>query len=336
MNTLLEKLIARKDLQPSEAETFLSEMLRGENSGEQLAAVLTALRMKGEAPDEILGFVRAMRGAMLNVDAPENAVDVCGTGGDGANTFNISTTVALVVAGAGVPVAKHGNRAASSSSGSADVLEALGVNINLTPQDAEQVLAKVGIVFLFAQQYHPAMKHVVPVRKALGIPTVFNLLGPFANPAKVRYQLVGVPNPEAAVVLVKVTRQLSYGRLLIASSSEGLDEIGLGGPTTIYKVENGDVEKMQVSPTELGFTKASIGDIQGGTAEENAAITRAILGGRRGAPRDIVVLNAGYALYAAKVVATPQEGIARANESIDSGAARLALDKLIKETKRYA
>jgi anthranilate phosphoribosyltransferase len=335
MNTLAT-ILARKDLTAAEAESFLAAVLAGEISPEQLAGILCALRMKGETTDEILGFIQAMRKNMQTIDGAADALDVCGTGGDGAGTFNISTAVAFVAAGAGVRVAKHGNRAASSNCGSADVLEALGVTIDLTPAQAQQVFEKTGMVFLFAPRFHPAMKHVAPVRKALGIPTIFNLLGPFANPAGVRTQLMGVPDAQKAAQMAAVAAKLSYKRLLIASSNDGLDEISTAAPSTIFQVEGAAITETTCDPNTYGLAAPSLEGVQGGDAAENAHILTSILTGDQGPPRDIVVLNAAFALYAAGAVDDPKQGVALAQRSIDTGKAKQALTQLIKETSQYA
>lgn len=332
---LLNTLVEKKNISAEQANGFLDAVMNGEVSSVQAGAILVALRMKGETADEILGFVRAMRARMLSVKA-EGAVDIVGTGGDGSGTLNISTASALVVAGAGVQVAKHGNRAASSKCGSADVLEALGVNIRLTKEQAESVYKKAGIVFLLAPLFHPATKNVVAVRKELKIRTIFNILGPFANPAGTTRQLVGVPNVEIAKKMAEAAKALGYKHLLIVTSEDGMDEISLSAKTKAFDVKGNIVKTFTVDPKKFGFGTSSKKDILGGTAEENAKIIRDILAAKKGAPRDIVVLNAAFGLYVAGIAKTPKEGIVRAIESIDSGKAAAALEALIRESKKFA
>lgn len=328
--TLLQKLVDKKNLTTSEASVFLEGVMNGSVSPVLTAAILTALRMKGESQEEIVGFVRAMRAHMVPVFAP-GAMDVVGTGGDGSGTFNVSTTAAFVVAGAGVPVAKHGNRAASSKCGSADVLEALGVNINLTKDQAESVFKKVGMVFMLAPLFHPSTKAVVSVRKELKIRTIFNVLGPFANPASTRIQLTGVPNRDSAQRLAAVAKKLKYKRLLIVTS-DGMDEVSLSAKTLCIEVRGTRVRSFTIDPQKLGFKKVSQKKLRGGDAAENALIVESILKGEKGARRDMVVLNGACALYAAGTVSTIREGIALSTESIDSGAAYRILVDLRRET----
>ena len=330
----LESIIAGKDLSARAAEALLGEMADGTLDPAQIAAVLTALRAKGETPDEIAGFVRGMRRRMRTLRASGTLVDTCGTGGDHSGTFNISTTVALVLAGAGVRVAKHGNRSASSQCGSADVLEALGVGIELAPRAAERVFKEAGIVFLFAPRYHPAMKNVGPVRKALGIRTIFNLLGPFANPAGVKRQLIGVPTPADAKRLAQVATMLGYRHALIVSSRDGLDELSIAAPTDVYEVQGKSVRRFTATPEQYGLRRASLRALQGGTATQNARIIREILAGQHGAKRDVVLLNAGAALVAAGKTTTIREGVRLAADSIDSGRAERTLEALIAASKR--
>lgn len=327
---ILNKLTERKDLTKDEIRFFLDGIVKGEVNPSQIAGFLIGLRTKGETVEEITGLIEGMRKHMISLSSLGNAVDTCGTGGDRAGTFNISTTVALVSAGAGVKVVKHGNRAASSQSGSADVLEALGVNTQLSPEQAKQVAEKVGMVFLFAPLYHPAMKHIAPIRKELGVLTVFNYLGPFLNPAGVKRQLIGVPTPEIAEKLAKVASRLGYEHLIIASS--GMDEIDISRETKIYEVKGKEMALTIVDPQELGFQKAEVSDLQGGDASENAAIISNILNGKKGPGRDIVVLNSAYVLYAAGKTKDVEEGIKLAEESIDTGAAKKILEKLKMET----
>ncbi len=335
ITALLNKLLEKKDLTTEETRALLAEILAGKSDPVQIGALLTAFRMKGETVSEIRGFIESMREHMVSFVHP-NAVDVCGTGGDGHGTFNISTTVAFVVAGAGAHVAKHGNRAASSKCGSADVLEALGVNTTLSADQAQSVLEKVGMVFLFAPLYHPAMKYIAPVRKALGIRTIFNVLGPFLNPASVRRQLVGVPDLASAKKLAQVAVQLNYDYLIIATSENGMDEIAISGKTKLFIVRGKTITTRTVNPEKLGIKKVSLAALQGGTAHENAQIIRHILHGEKSSKRDIVILNSAYALVASGKIPTVDQGMILAKESIDSGRAYKVLENLIKETQTYA
>jgi anthranilate phosphoribosyltransferase len=291
--------------------------------------------MKGETPEEIVGFIRAMRKNMIPVALP-GAIDICGTGGDGKSTFNISTAVAFVLAGAGVKIAKHGNRSASSRCGSADVLEALGVTIALNPKQAEAVFAKTGLVFLFAPLYHPALKQVMGVRKELAIRTIFNFLGPFANPASVEKQMIGVPNREIAAKLAEAAKMLGYKHLLIVTGTEGLDEISTSSTSHLFEVKQRWVKQTLIDPTTLGFKKVSHRQIAGGDKAYNAVCIRDILQGKKGPKRDIVVLNSAFALTVAGRAKTIHEGISIAENSIDRGKAKEALESLVKETRRYA
>lgn len=333
---ILNKLIERKDLNLSESQFLTEEILKGNLAPAQISAFLIALRMKGEKEEEILGFIQVMRRHMLKVETSGVVIDTCGTGGDGAGTFNISTAAAFVVAGGGVKVAKHGNRAASSLCGSADVLEALGININLTPKRAEELLVKTNFTFLFAPLYHPAMKHVAQVRKELGIRTVFNFLGPFVSPASVKRQLIGVPNKYLAEKLAKVAAKLSYETLLVVTSEDGMDEVSLSGKTVVFEVRGQTKAKRIIDPKEYGFGKIKREEIMGGTVSENAAIIKEILAGKQGTKQDIVVFNSAFAFYVAGKAKSIEEGIILARKSISSGLAKKVLEKLIRETQKYA
>ncbi len=333
---VLNKLINKQDLTQKESEEFLIGLMDGKITPVQAAAILTALRIKGEAVDEIVGFIKIMRQKMHKIKALSTAIDVCGTGGDGASTFNISTTVAFVVAGSAVNVVKHGNKAASSLSGSADVLQALGVNIQLNPDQAEDVLNKVGMVFLMAPLFHPSMKQVALLRQELKIRTVFNFLGPFANPAGVKRQLIGVPNLQIAKKMAEVGRKLTYTHLLIVTSEDGLDEVSINAKTHVFEVKGKRVKKYVIDPQKFGFKKVSKEAIRGGDAGHNALIIKNILAGEKGPKRDIVLLNSAVALYVAGKAKNVKEGMRLASESIDSGSAKKILENLIKETQRYA
>src|SRR3989344_272489 len=286
---LLNGLIEGKDLTAAETSGFLSALMRGEVSPIEAGGILTALRIKGEKPEEIIGLIRSMREFMLKVNAP-GAIDVVGTGGDNAGTFNISTAAALVAVGAGAKVAKHGNRAASSKCGSADVLEALGVRIVLSKEEAERVFQKTGMVFLFAPAYHPAAKEVVAVRRELKVRTIFNVLGPFANPAGTVRQVTGVPNKTIAKTMAEVATGLGYEHLLIVTSEDGMDEVSTSALTHVYELRGTDTQEWTIDPSGYGIEKPATGALLGGTAEENALIIRNIFDGENGPKRDIVVL----------------------------------------------
>jgi anthranilate phosphoribosyltransferase len=332
---ILNKLIQKKDLTTDEAKTFLIAVMKAQVSPVQIGAVLTALAMKGETEQETLGFIQAMREYMVTVSLPD-AIDVCGTGGDGSRSFNISTAVAFVVAACGVPVAKHGNRAASSTCGSADVLEELGVKIDLTPTHIEQVYKKTGMVFLFAPLFHPATKQVAMVRKELKIRTIFNVLGPFLNPSKVTRQLIGVPNIGVAKKMIRVAKHLQYKHLLLVTSTDGMDEISLFAKSYVFSLKNKRLKQFVIDPKQYDFKKATKKDIEEGTLSENAKYIQDIFNGVKNAKRDIVVLNSAAVLYVADKVSHIESGIQLAQQAIDSGAAKKVLHNLIKETQKYA
>lgn len=332
----LKKVTDGQDLAIGEIREFLNNVFEGKVNKAQVAGILTALKTKGESPTEIAGFINEMRHHMTKVVAPE-AIDIVGTGGDGSGTFNISTASAFVAAGAGAKIAKHGNKAMSSKCGSANVLEKLGVNIMLSAAQAEHVYQKTGTVFLMAPLFHPSMKAVAEVRTELGVRTIFNLIGPFANPAYTMRQLVGVPNPEMAKKMAEAATFLShpFKRLVIVTSADGMDEISISAKTYAFDVQGKKVRKIPtIDPQKLGFKKSSKEEILGGSAEENAIIIRDILAGKKGPKRDIVILNTAFALLVAGVVKDVKEGIKRAESSIDSGEAKAALDRLIVESNK--
>lgn len=333
--TIIHKITQNKNLTSEETQTFLDNVIKGNVSQVQIAAILTAFRVKGETSDEIVGLIKSMRTNMIKINA-RDAIDVCGTGGDGIGSFNISTAVALVVAGAGVKVVKHGNRAASSKCGSADVLEKLGVNFQISPQQAEEVFNKVGMIFLFAPLYHPSIKRVAEVRKELKIRTVFNFLGPFVNPASVEKQLVGVPTVEIAQKLAEVGKKLSYKHLLIVTGNDGLDEISIASPTVLFEIKKNSIRKSIINPVPFEFKKNSLTEILGDTPEKNAKFIKDILNGVKNSKRDIVVFNSAFALYAADKVTNIKEGIKLAEQSIDNGNAKFVMEYLIRETQKYA
>ena len=301
-----------------------------------LIAFLTAQAERGPTVPEIVGAVRAMRAGMRPVSAPPDAIDLCGTGGDGHGTLNISTAVSFVVAGAGVPVAKHGNRSATSKSGAADILEALGVKIDLEPARASQVLAETGIVFLFAQVHHPAMHHVRAVRKAIPIRTIFNLLGPLASPARVKHQLVGIYDRKWLQPYAEALKALGSHRALVAHGADGLDELTTTAVTYVSRLENGLISQGEIAPEDAGLKRACLNDLKGGSAADNAAALKRLFGGEKGAYRDIVLLNAGAALMVSGPAKDVKEGVALAARSLDSGAAGAKLDALIVASNRTA
>ncbi len=314
-------------LSKDEAHAAMAEVMDGEATPAQLGGLLLALRLRGEKVDELTGFVLAMRERVVPVPAPVGAMDTCGTGGDGSRTFNISTASALVVAAAGIPVAKHGNRAMSSATGSADVLEALGIPIDLSPEQASVALERDGFAFLFAPSYHPAMKHAGPVRRELGVPTAFNLLGPITNPAAVRRQMIGVADPTTAAKVARVLFHLGTERAFVVHG-DGIDELPLDGRGVAYDVSSGGVRKRRIDAASLGFAPAANSELRGGDAAENAAIIESVLSGERGPHRDVVLLNAGAALLVGGRVPTVRHGTAMAASTIDSGQATALLARL--------
>ena len=328
--------VGGRSLSMDAAAGVMREVMEGEATPAQLGAYLTALAVKGETPEEIAGFATVMREKSLRVRVDGPAVDTCGTGGDGKGTFNISTAAAFVVAGAGLTVAKHGNRAASGACGSADVLEALGVRIELAPAGVERCLAEIGIGFMFAPAFHPAMRYAAPVRREIGIRTVFNVLGPMTNPAGVPAQLIGVGYPGVAAKMAEVLRLLGSQHAIIVHSDDGMDELSLGSDTTGWELRDGTVRPYRVSPGELGLAKATPEDLRGGSPSDNAGMMRGVLGGQAGAMRDAVVLNAGAALVAGDAAATLAEGVALAGAAIANGRAMEKLDGLIEMTQDLA
>ena len=330
---VLATLTAGGDLSTDEAAAAMAEIFAGGASPAQIAAFIVALRMKGETLAEMTGLVRAMLEVAEPVPLDEalraRLVDTCGTGGDRSGTINVSTIAAFVVAGAGVPVAKHGNRAASSRAGSADVLEALGVRIDLGPDGVARCLAEAGIGFCFAPRFHPAMRHAGPVRRELGVTTVFNFLGPLANPTRPPHQVVGVSDGRMALRMAGVLAAIGATRALVVHGSDGLDELTTTGPSTVVWQEGGEARTSTIDPAALGLAPATREQLAGGDAVANAASLRAVLSGAAGAHRDIAVLNAAAGLVAAGAAATFEDGVDQAQRSIDEGAAAEALDRLI-------
>jgi anthranilate phosphoribosyltransferase len=322
----LAKLMNGNDLTRDEAYGAMTTIMRGEATPAQIGGTVIALRMKGETVDEMTGFAEAMR-AFSNHVATENRdlLDTCGTGGSGIHKFNISTVSAVIAAAAGARVAKHGNRAMSGKAGSADVLEALGVNINLTAEQAAICLDRIGICFMFAQLYHPALKHAAAPRRELGVRTIFNMLGPLANPANADRQLIGLYDRTRTAKVAQVLSRLGLERAMVVGSYDGLDEISISAPTQVSELKDGDVITYDITPELLGLSTVPLGAVQGGDALENAAIIRRILDGERSPYRDVVLANAGACIYVAGRADTLSEGVKLAAETIDSG---LAADKL--------
>jgi anthranilate phosphoribosyltransferase len=330
----LHRVAGGADLSSSEAYDAMDALLEGTSSESVIAAFLIALKMKGETAFELAGFARAMRDRMIVVDADSDVVDTCGTGGDGSGTFNISTVAALVLAGAGARVAKHGNRSLSSQSGSADVFEALGVRIMVSAEESAASIRDIGIGFLFAPNLHPAVKHAQPVRRELKTRTVFNLLGPLVNPARARRQLVGASSPAAARLIAEALAQLGTERAFVVHGRDGLDEISTTGPTDVWQVVEGRVEQLTWTPSCFGVERSRIEALAGGDAARNAEITVGILQGENGARRDIVLVNAAAGLVAAGLASDLREGMQLAASAIDSGAAAGKLNRLKKSFPR--
>ncbi len=336
LTAVLRRLSAGETLSTEDATFVFTTMMEGNVSSARIAAILTAIAMRGPALEEIVGGARALRSHALSVDAPIDAIDLCGTGGDNQGTLNISTAVSFVVAACGVPVAKHGNRAMSSRTGAADVLEALGVSLVLKEGGAEACFREAGLCFLFAQTHHPAMRHVGPVRKELGFRTIFNLLGPLSNPAGVKRQLLGVYDGAWTEPLARTLQALGTEKAWVVHGSDGLDEITISGSTEVAALENGTVRTLEIMPEKAGLLRAPLSEIKGGTPPENAAAIRAIFGGASGAFRDIVLLNAAAALHIADECENLRDGAQLAAAAIDNGGATGALEKLVAVSRSYA
>ncbi len=325
------------DLSEHDAYTVMTEIMCGQTTDAQIAALIAALRVKGETEAEITGFARAVKSGAAKISThSDELLDTCGTGGDMANTFNISTAAAFVVSACDVKVAKHGNRSVSSSCGSADVLEALGVRLELSPAAVAGALKEIGITFMFAPLFHSAMKHAVKARREIGIRTIFNLLGPLSNPAGANYQLLGVYNAEDTERLGKVLMRLGVKRALLVHGTGGLDEISTLGPTRVTEITGTEMNNYQIDPCLCGLNKASVKDLQGGNPGENAVLLQHIFHGKPGPARDIVVINAAAALYIAGKVPSIKAGIEPACYALDSGQAALKLKQLIKYTSEVA
>ena len=339
----ISRVIERKDLNEKQMVAVMNEIMSGEATSAQIGSFITALRMKGETIEEISGAAMVMREKATRittgvaVDKGEILVDTCGTGGDSSGTFNVSTTTAFVVAAAGIPVAKHGNRSISSQCGSADVLEALGVNLDLTPEQVGNCVKEVGIGFLFAPMLHSAMKYAIGPRREIGIRTIFNVLGPLTNPAGANVQLLGVYSPDLCETLARVLGRLGSQRALVVCGAGNVDEFTLTGDTMVAELANGEVKTYTVCPEDVDLNRCKMVDLKGGsTPEESAAILRDVLGGAEGPRRDMLLLNSGAALYAAGEVSGLKTGVTRAAELIDSGASLAKLDSFITFSQNFS
>jgi anthranilate phosphoribosyltransferase len=334
---LIEKLQRRQDLTTEEASAAMNEIMEGRAQPAQIAGLLVALAMKGERPTEIVGLARTMRAKATKLARTHEPVfDTCGTGGDRAHTFNVSTVAALVLAACGVRVAKHGNRSVSSRCGSADLFEALGVDVAAAPEVVERCLEEAGIAFFFAPTFHPSMRHAAPTRRELGIRTAFNLLGPLTNPAGATRQLVGVPRPELTELVARSLALLGAERAWVVHGADGLDEISTTGYTKVSECRDGAVNTFYVHPSDFNLPKAAPEALRGGDAAENAAIARSVLAGDRGPARDIVLLNAAASLLIAGSVSTIADGIARAERALDDGSAAAVLARLVQTSNGEA
>lgn len=334
MKQVLEQIFAGQTLNAIQAEDVLGQILSGEIPPEVTGAFLGALRLRGEDATEIAGFARALRRHMHRVDTPHQiTLDTCGTGGDGANTLNVSTAVGLIVASLGIPVVKHGNRAVSSQCGSADVLEALGIPLQQTPEGVIEALDRTQFGFCFAPAFHPVLKSVAPLRRNLGVRTVFNLLGPLCNPAEVSHQLLGVYDPRLTPLMAEVLQQLDVTEALVVSSYDGLDELSLAGPTRVSQLKNGQINTYEIQPEDAGLKRQALTGIGGGTAEVNAQLLLELFEGKRDQARDLVCYNAAAALMVAGAANNLREGFSLANEAIDSGKTLNTLNALRTERK---
>ena len=331
----IDAVVSGQSLTMEEASSVMREIMEGEATPAQLGAFLTALALKGETTQEIAGMARVMRDMALRVEVDGELVDTVGTGGDGKNTFNISTATAFIAAGAGLKVAKHGNRAASGSCGSADVLEALGVQIELSPEAVARCINEVGVGFMFAPAFHPAMRHAGPVRREIGIRTVFNILGPLTNPAGAQTQLLGVAFPELGGIMAEVLGLLGSHHAMIVHGAGGLDEISLSGDTSVWEVRGGQVEEWTLRVEDTGLPKTPIEAIRGGSKEENAATMLRLFQGEQGAVRDMVLLNSAGVLMVGDKAETIRQGVEMSAGIIDSGAALAKLDQMVEVTQRF-
>ena len=326
----IERVVGGGSLALEEAAAVMDEIMRGDATPAQFGAFVAALRMKGESVDEIAGMARVMREHALRVDAGGDLVDTCGTGGDGAGTFNVSTTAAFVAAGAGARVAKHGNRAMSGACGSADVLEALGARIDLSPEGVAACIDKAGFGFMFAQRYHPSMRFAAPPRREIGIRTVFNILGPLTNPAGARAQVIGVADADSAAKMAAALGRLGSERALVVHGNDGMDEISIADATRVWELRDGAVREYVVAPEDFGLRRARVGDIGAGDAEQSAGMLRGVLAGEVGAARDIALVNAAAALVAAGRVGSLREGVEAAAAAVDGGEARERMEAFVR------
>jgi anthranilate phosphoribosyltransferase len=324
-------LVSGNSLTMDEASTVMEEIMDGKATQAQMGALMVALRLKGETPEEVAGFASVMRSRARQVLVSGPLIDIVGTGGDGQNTFNISTSASFVIAGAGLKVAKHGNRAMSSRCGSADVLEELGVKIELTPEQVQACVENVGIGFMFAQAFHPAMKHAAMPRKEIGIRTVFNILGPLTNPAGAQYQVIGVPSEEIGNTIAQALHHLRINRALVVHGLNGVDELSISGKSAIWEIngQNTGLSLRYICPEDLGLKSSDIDSIKGGTPQQNAGILRSVLNGERTPRRDVVVLNAAAGIYIGGLAPTLREAVDLAGKSIDNGQAAAKLDELV-------
>lgn len=324
----INQVVSEQDLSEEQSQAVMQEIMSGEATPAQIAAFITGLRMKKETVAEITGGAKVMREKATKIKVDGEVVDTCGTGGDRAGTFNISTVAAFVAAGAGVKIAKHGNRSVSSRCGSADLLMALGVKINLPPEGIEKSIREVGFGFLFAPDLHGAMKYAIGPRREIGIRTIFNILGPLTNPAGARYQLLGVYDPDLTEIMTRVLKNLGSERVFCVHGEDGLDEVSLSSSTRVTELKGGEINTYRITPEEFGFKRAPLSAIAGGSPEENALIALNVLKGESGPKRDVVLLNTALVLMAGKLTETVEEGINRAAMSIDSGAAMAKLEAL--------
>jgi anthranilate phosphoribosyltransferase len=321
-------ILSGTSLDRGQAAWAMERIMAGEAAPSQIGAFLAGLRAKGESVEEMIGLVETMRGFSQKVEVDYPVVDTCGTGGDRSGSINVSTMAAMVVAGAGAKVAKHGNRAMSSSCGSADVLEALGVKVDLGPEGVRRCLDEAGVGFCFAPIFHPSMRHAGPIRKELGVPTVFNFLGPLTNPAGARFQAVGVSDKSMAPRMLEVLAALGSERVLVFRGFDGLDELSTTGPSNLWELEAGETRESVVDPLDYGIPRAAPAALAGGDAENNARVVREVLDGREGPDREVVILNSAAGIIAAGLAGGFEEGVALAKESVDSGNARAALNRL--------
>jgi anthranilate phosphoribosyltransferase len=332
LTAAIDRVASGSDLSADQAADVLREVMAGQASEAQAAAFLIALRTKGETVAEIAGLARTMRELAVKVDVGGDVVDTAGTGG-GRPTFNVSTTAAFIAAGAGCRVAKHGNRSATSQCGSADVLEALGASIELGPEAVAECIEAIGFGFMFAPRHHRAMRHVVPVRKALGVRTIFNFLGPLTNPAGARRQVIGVSDPRYLETIAAALGDLGTESALVVSSADGLDEFSASGPTHVVELRDGRLDSYDVTPEQAGLERAADGAVGAGTPGQNAEVLRGILSGERGTARSLAVLNAGAAVYVAGAADSIESGVRRAEEAIDSGAAREVMERFVERSR---